>query len=129
MDTRILQQEIKQLRKEKAVYQAQSRMLDHFVSVARASADQKMINATLQKTLEVSIGLTGAEKGSLFLLDENGVVIESILTRKQASSDERNRLIGTVLDHGLAGWVRRHCNIKDGNCKLAYICDTEKDER
>ena len=129
VNTRILQQEIKRLRKEKAVYQAQSRMLDHFVSVARASADQKMINATLQKTLEVSIGLTGAEKGSLFLLDENGVVIESILTRAQASSDERNRLIGTVLDQGLAGWVRRHCNIKDGNCKLAHIYDTEKDER
>jgi sigma-B regulation protein RsbU (phosphoserine phosphatase) len=127
--TRILQQEIKRLKKEKAVYQAQSRMLDHFVSVARASADQKMINVTLQKTLEVSIGLTDAEKGSLFLLDENGVVIESILTRAQASSDERNRLIGTVLDQGLAGWVRRHCNIKNGNCKLAYICDTQKDDR
>jgi sigma-B regulation protein RsbU (phosphoserine phosphatase) len=129
MDAKHLQQEIQRLTKEKAVYQAQSRMLDHFVSVARASANQKMVNATLQKTLEVSIGLTGAEKGSLFLIDENGVVIDSILTRTQASSEERSRLIGTVLDQGLAGWVRRHCDIAAGNCHPAYICDTEKDDR
>jgi phosphoserine phosphatase RsbU/P len=129
VDEKELQQEIKRLKQEKAVYQAQSRLLDHFVSVARVSPDQEMVNATLRKTLEVSIDLTGAEKGSLFLLDENGVVIESILTRGQASSDERNRLIGTVLDQGLVGWVRRHCNIADGNCKLAYIRDTQKDER
>jgi phosphoserine phosphatase RsbU/P len=114
VDTRDFLEKIKRLEKEKAVYQAQSRMLDHFVSVARASADQKMINATLQKTLEVAIDLTEAEKGSLFLLDENGVVIESILTREQTSSEERNQLIGTVMSHGLAGWVRHHCNIATG---------------
>jgi phosphoserine phosphatase RsbU/P len=124
-----LQKEIKRLQKEKAVYQAQSRMLDHFVSVARASADQKMINATLQKTLEVAIELTEAEKGSLFLLDENGVVTESILTRTQASFEERNQLIGTVMDQGLAGWVRCHCNLTTDNCKSTYISDTEKDPR
>jgi phosphoserine phosphatase RsbU/P len=129
VDTKDLQEEIKRLQKEKAVYQAQSRMLDHFVSVARASADQRMIHATLQKTLEVAIELTEAEKGSLFLLDENGVVIESILTRAQTSIEEHNRLIGTVMNHGLAGWVRRHCNLATGECKATYISDTEKDER
>ncbi len=129
VEKRDLREEIKRLKKEKAVYHAQSRMLDHFVSVARASADRKMINSTLQKTLEVAIDLTAAEKGSLFLIDENGVVIESILTRTQTSAEERNRLIGTVMDQGLVGWVCHQCNIADGKCKTAYICDTEKDER
>jgi sigma-B regulation protein RsbU (phosphoserine phosphatase) len=129
VDTKDLQQEISQLKKEKAVYKAQSRMLDHFVSVARDSVDKKMIRATLQKTLDISIELTGAEKGSLFLLDENEVVIESILTRTQATPEESQQLVGKVLDQGLAGWVRHHCNITDGDCKLAYICDTQKDDR
>jgi phosphoserine phosphatase RsbU/P len=124
-----LQQEINRLKREKGVYQAQSRMLDHFVSVARDSVDKEMIRATLQKTLDVSIDLTGAEKGSLFLLDENEVVIESILTRTQASPEECQELVGTVLDQGLAGWVRHHCNIANGDCKLAYIRDTQKDNR
>jgi phosphoserine phosphatase RsbU/P len=129
VDTKDLQQEIKQLNKEKAVYLAQSRMLDHFISIARDSVDDMMIKAMLQKTLDISIELTGAEKGSLFLLDENGVVIESILTRTQATPEESQQLVGKVLDQGLAGWVRHHCNITDGDCKLAYICDTHQDDR
>ena len=129
MDPKLLQQEIDRLRRKQAVFQAQSRLLDHFVSVARDSADNRMLTKTLQKTLDVSIGLTGAEKGSLFLLDTNGAVIESILTRGKASSEERNRLIGTVLDKGLAGWVRRRCRLASDGCRAAYIRDTEKDER
>ena len=129
MDSENLQQELKRLKKENAVYQAQSRMLEHFVSAARASADRSMLTITLQKTLDVSIGLTGAEKGSLFLLDKDGTVIESILTRGKASSEERSRLIGTVLDQGLAGWVRHQCQLASGDCRVAYIRDTEKDDR
>ncbi|MFO8082871.1 MAG: GAF domain-containing SpoIIE family protein phosphatase [Desulfobacterales bacterium] len=129
MNKRDLQEQIKSLKKENTVYQAQSRMLEHFVSVARASADQKMIRATLQKTLEVSIDLVSAEKGSLFLLDEEGVVVESILTRLHTSSEERTRLVATIMEQGLAGWVRRHCNIEKGNCRSVCICDTDLDNR
>ena len=129
MKSETLQQELKRLKQEQAVYHAQRRLLDHFVSVARESADESMLTDTLQKTLDVSIGLTGAEKGSLFLLNSEGTVIESILTRGKASSKERNRLIGTVLDQGLAGWVRRQCQVAPAGCRVAYIHDTEKDDR
>ena len=129
MDKEYLQQEIKRLEKEKAVYQAQSRMLDHFVSVARASSDRHMINAILQKTLDVAIELSAGEKGSLFLLDEKGVVVESILTRTQNSEAECDRLINTVMEQGLAGWVSDHCKISNGDCKPACIFDTLKDDR
>ena len=66
--------------------------------------------------------LTGAEKGSLFLLDRNGVVIESILTRADTTPEQRSQLIGNVLDKGLAGWVRRHR-------RVGLIQDTHTDDR
>ena len=129
MDNGFLQQEIKRLEKEKAVYQAQSRMLDHFVSVARVSSDRHMMNSILQKTLDVAIELSAAEKGSLFLLDENGVVVDSILTRTQSSEAECDRLITTVMDQGLVGWVFDRCKISDRVCKPVCILDTQKDDR
>ncbi len=48
VDTKDFQQEISQPKKEKAVYRAQSRMLNNFVSVARDSVDTKMIRAMLR---------------------------------------------------------------------------------
>jgi sigma-B regulation protein RsbU (phosphoserine phosphatase) len=81
-----------------------------------------MLNKILQKTLEVFAGLTGAEKGSLFFLDRNGVVIDSILTRSDATPEQRTQLIGRVLDKGLAGWVRRHREV-------GLIMDTKEDDR
>jgi sigma-B regulation protein RsbU (phosphoserine phosphatase) len=103
-----LQQELVKLRNEKAAFQAQSRLLEEFLSLARSSAEETVMKSTLQKTLEVAAGMTGAEKGSLFLLDSQGVVTDSILTRADTTPEQRSRLIGNVLDKGLAGWVRSH---------------------
>jgi sigma-B regulation protein RsbU (phosphoserine phosphatase) len=76
----------------------------------------------LQKTLEVSAELTGAEKGSLFLVDKNGAVTDSILTRADPTPEQRSQIIGQVFDEGLAGWVRR-------NRKVGLIVDTRDDDR
>lgn len=103
-----LRAELARLKSEKGAFQAQSRLLENFVSLARSSGKEEKLRAILQQTLEVFVGLTGAQKGSLFLLDRNGVVIESILTRADATPEQRLQLIGRVLDKGLAGWVRRH---------------------
>ncbi|MFC1535020.1 PP2C family protein-serine/threonine phosphatase [Thermodesulfobacteriota bacterium] len=110
------------LKAENAAFQVQKRLLENFVTMARSSVNEEMLKATLQKTLEVSNELTGAEKGSLFLLDSKGVVIDSILTRSEANKEQRSHLIGRVLDKGLAGWVSRHG-------KVGLITDTMKDER
>jgi sigma-B regulation protein RsbU (phosphoserine phosphatase) len=117
-----LKEELNRLKNEKSAFKAQSKLLEKFVSLARSSGKVKMLRKILQKTLEVFAGLTGAEKGSLFLLDRNGVVIESILTRSDATPEQRSHLIGRVLDKGLAGWVRRHREV-------GLIMDTKKDER
>ena len=117
-----LENELTRLKSEKAAFQAQSRLLENFVSLARASGKEEKLNSILQQTLEVFVGLTGAEKGSLFLLNRNGVVIESILTRADATPEQRSQLIGRVLDKGLAGWVRQHRQV-------GLIEDTQSDDR
>ena len=107
---------------EEAAFQVQKKLLENFVTIARSSFKEEMLVAILQKTLEVSNELTGAEKGSLFLIDSKGVVIDSILTRSETSQKKRSHLIGSVLDKGLAGWVSRHR-------KVGLITDTLEDSR
>jgi sigma-B regulation protein RsbU (phosphoserine phosphatase) len=117
-----LKKELTKLESEKAAFQAQSKLLENFVSLARSTDKEKMLPAFLQTTLDVSAELTAAEKGSLFLLAKNGVVTDSILTRSDATPEQRSKLIGSVLDKGLAGWVRRHRQI-------GLIADTKDDDR
>ncbi|MGD9045338.1 MAG: SpoIIE family protein phosphatase [Desulfobacterales bacterium] len=117
-----LKEELNRLKNEKSAFKAQSKLLEKFVTLARSPGKDKMLIKILRKTLEVFAGLTGAEKGSLFLLDRNGVVIESILTRSDATPEQRSHLIGRVLDKGLAGWVRRHREV-------GLIIDTQEDDR
>ncbi len=117
-----LEQELNRLKSEKSALQVQSRLLDNFVSFARSSAKEHVLTRLLQKTLEVSAELTGADKGSLFLVDKKGAVTDSILTRADTTPEQRSKIIGQVFDEGLAGWVRR-------NRKVGLIEDTRDDER
>jgi sigma-B regulation protein RsbU (phosphoserine phosphatase) len=117
-----LEQELNRLKSEKSALQVQSRLLDNFVSFARSSAKEHVLTRLLQKTLEISAELTGADKGSLFLVDKKGAVTDSILTRADTTPEQRSRIIGQVFDEGLAGWVRR-------NRKVGLIEDTRDDER
>jgi len=121
-DPNALEKEINQLRSEKAALQVQSRLLENFVSFARSSAKERVLTRLLQKTLEISAELTGADKGSLFLLDADGVVTDGILTRVDPTPEQRSKIIGQVFDKGLAGWVRR-------NHKVGLIVDTRSDDR
>ncbi len=118
----LLRREVAALKTEKAAFEAQKELLEKLVSMARSAVEEEVLKATLLETLDVSSKLTGAEKGSLFLLDSNGVVIESILTQRDTAQETRNRLIGNVLDKGLAGWVSRHRQV-------GLIRDTETDDR
>jgi len=116
------QDSLTRLTMENRALRAQSALLRQFVKIARSSSELEMLQLTLQKALDVTVELTAAEKGSLFLLDENGAITASIVTRVDTSRAEREKLIGTVLDKGLAGWVkRRH--------EVGLITDTEDDDR
>ena len=117
-----LKKSLARLKSEKAALQVQSRLLENFVAFARSSATERLLVKLLRKTLEVSAELTGAEKGSLFLLDTHGAVTDSILTREDTTPEQRSRILGTVLNKGLAGWVRHHR-------KVGLIADTGEDDR
>ena len=122
MSTKDLKSELAQLKKERAAFQAQFALFEKFISMTRSSDEPKVIRTILQKTIEISIELTGAEVGSLILLDSNGGIIDSILCRQEISPQFRAGLIKSVLEKGLAGWVLRHG-------KIGLISDTETDDR
>jgi sigma-B regulation protein RsbU (phosphoserine phosphatase) len=55
-------------------------------------------------------------------LDENGVVTDSILTQDQISGENRNSLIGKIIDKGLAGWVK-------DTLSIGLVTDATTDDR
>lgn len=118
----LLREEVCELKTAKAAFDAQRELLENLVDMARSTVEVQLLKLTVQKTFDVCTKLTDAERGSLFLLDNHGVVTASILTRKNATPEESTQLIGIVLDKGLAGWVVRHRQV-------GLITDTEQDDR
>ena len=116
------QNELNILRRAQTAFKAQNKLFENLIEMVRSSSKQEMLKTTMQKTLDVACDLSGAKKGSLFLLNEDGVVTDSILTRGEVPSKERLSLIGSVLDRGLAGWVREHLEI-------GLIKNSETDDR
>lgn len=99
-----------------------SNLIENVIRVIYASPEEEGLQTSLQSILDTAVELTQADKGSLFLLDAQGVVVRSILTRGEPSPGERDTLIHLVLDQGLAGWVYRHQ-------QLGLIDDTNTDDR
>ena len=105
-----------------AAFQAQSASLENFIAMARSPDEPSVIKTLLRKTIEISIELTGAELGSLMLIDKAGTVVDSILARGEISPELSSELIESVLKNGLAGWVVRHR-------KVGLVDDTRTDDR
>ncbi|GGA53059.1 PP2C family protein-serine/threonine phosphatase [Okeania sp. KiyG1] len=119
-----LRQEITKLQDEMVAFRLAQKVLIE-VTTGCHSSPGGIIRGALQKTLDVcaDVSCNNAEKGSLFLLDPaSGKIIDAILTRSEVTPKQRAKLIGNVLDKGLAGWVSR-------NLELGLITDTEQDER
>ena len=85
----------------------QTRLLQSFIELVRSSDEEGMLKTTLQKTVDLATEITRAETGSLFLLNSAGVVTDCIMMRETSSSEDSVRLIGSVLDKGLAGMGRQ----------------------
>jgi len=105
-----------------AELRAQKQLFENLVAVGRATAEGLSLADTLQNVLDVAAALTGAERGSLFLLNANQVVTDSLLTYRGVTPDERHDIVRRVMDRGLAGWVVRH---REG----VLIADTALDAR
>jgi sigma-B regulation protein RsbU (phosphoserine phosphatase) len=106
----------------RAAFQTQSALLEKFISMAGSPDEPEVIKTMLRQTIEISIELTGAQLGSLILLDSKGAVADSILARGEISPELSSELIESVLKKGLAGWVMHHR-------KIGLITDTKIDDR
>ena len=103
-------------------FNAQSKLFEKFISMARSPDEPEVIKAMLRETIDISIELTSAELGSLILINNEGLVIDSILSRGEIPSELSSMLIQSVLENGLAGWVMRHREI-------GLVHDTNIDDR
>ncbi len=80
------------------------------------------LDDVLGKVLSMTVSSLGANKGSIFLLDDQGRVTRKILARADLIPEDSRHVVATVMDTGLAGWVLRHGT-------PAVITDTQEDER
>lgn len=119
---RELERWIRQLQQENSTSRAQGLLFEQMIELAGTAPDQKLLKVSMQKTLEVTAQLSGAQTGSLFLLNNQGRVTDSLLTRGDVEPGLRSDLLGSVLDKGLAGWVRK-------NLAVGLIVDTRTDSR
>ena len=114
-----LHQAIDELKRSIVATNAQKELLANLLAVAQSP---EAIDATLQKTLEISARLTHAERGSIFLLNETNEIYKAILIRGGVSAVEQQQLVRGVMESGLAGWVAQ-------NHKVGLVADTMSDER
>ncbi|MFH2058242.1 MAG: GAF domain-containing SpoIIE family protein phosphatase [Pseudomonadota bacterium] len=122
MEIQKLQEEIDALKREKKIHDAQNKLFEMFINLARSSSEEQVLKATMQNALDIAAQMSNAEMGSIFLLDTHGVVTDSILTRNQIHGEKRFSLIGKVLDSGLAGWVKN-------NLQVGLVDDADNDPR
>ncbi|WP_333476484.1 GAF domain-containing protein [Allocoleopsis sp.] len=117
-----LQQKVAELQTTKTALDTLHELLLTSITTVKTATGTLMLRTVLQQVLKIAIRLTNAEESSLFLLDAEGRVSESILARGVVIRDIKQKLVGMVLDKGLAGWVSR-------NRQLGLVTDTIKDER
>jgi len=128
MEVESLHQEVTKLKTEKAALQVKSKLFENFAAMAHtccrlpSTAEWDSMKNTLQKTLDFSIELTGAETGHLILLDGNGVVTDSIQRPENTDPARCCGLKDQILEAGLGGWVR-------GHRQVGLITDSREDER
>lgn len=121
-DLALLRQEITELKTTKIAFDVQDELLRTLVSLVKAGTGPLTLRAMLQKALQIATRLTTAEESSLFLLNADGLVAESILARGAIIREYKRSIIGKVVEKGLAGWVIR-------NRKVGLIGDTLTDDR
>ncbi|MEB3227735.1 MAG: GAF domain-containing protein, partial [Synechocystis sp.] len=90
--------------------------------VISASHDKEHLDTSLNNVLGSAVQLTQAEKGSIFLLNDRGQVIHTIITQERLQPAKRIEVVNQVLKEGLAGWVYHHK-------QTGLIVDTAQDER
>jgi PAS domain S-box-containing protein len=121
--------ELQALRAEKAKWEniqtafgIHDQLYKSLLTMGKTTTGLLMLKSILIEIVKISSKLTGAEECSVFLLNANGSVSESLLARGAMVREQKNNLIGNVLGEGLAGWVYREREI-------GLVMDTKNDDR
>jgi PAS domain S-box-containing protein len=118
----IVLRDISERKALQASLEMQIRRVNQLLEVARATIEHPTLEATLQNTLDIAAALTNADKGSIFLVDAQHKVTQSVLTRGEMPPLVRAAILKLVLNEGLIGWVLREK-------QLAIVDDAERDPR
>lgn len=121
-ELKAVRQEFEQVRLENQADEVQTELLRTVLACGEHPSRTLLLRTLSQQILRSANRLTLVEESSLFLLDEAGTVIESVLARGAIIRQERESLVGRVLHQGLAGWVYQRRQI-------GVITDTTLDER
>lgn len=118
-----LRREVEELTTFKIAYEAQDELVRAFISMGRTSAtSQLMLKSMLLQAAKMASKLSQAEDCSLFLVNSENIVTDSVLARGATIREQKESLIDRVLDKGIAGWVVRHRQV-------GLIEDTMQDSR
>ncbi|MGC1247143.1 MAG: GAF domain-containing protein, partial [Spirulinaceae cyanobacterium] len=117
-----LRREVAELRKIKIAFDTQNSLLKASVAATQTVTGSLMLKTVLQQALSICSQVVEAQESSLFLINGEGIVIESILARGAIIKEQKQNIIGKVLGQGLAGWVIK-------NRRIGLIKDTTIDER
>ena len=100
----------------------QKHLFENLAGITHAVLAHYNLPDALLETIKVARLLTGADLGSLFLLDEQGRVVNSLLARGDLSVEVKKEIEADVMKDGLAGWVAQHH-------EAVLIADTTQDGR
>ena len=115
-------QGISQGRDDASSVSDQLAMMELVVETTRRFASLLDLNEVLGEVLSLTVDSLGADRGSIFLFDQQGRVNRHILARRHLPTEESEQVVSAVLDKGLAGWVVR-------NRQGTLVKDTQTDER
>lgn len=117
-----LRREVFELQTIKTAFDTQRQLTKTLITLKQTAKGMLMLKSMLIEIVKTSNQLTEAEESSIFLLDAEGNVWESILARGATIREKKQNVIETVLDRGLAGWVFRER-------RVGVIPDTANDDR
>jgi len=96
--------------------------VDLLYRVSREIAAAQDLRSVLTRLLFAVLKNVGGERGSIVVLDENGVAVDSAIVYGQHLRESNTVGLRETVDRGLAGWVVR-------NRQAALVPDTRTDRR
>ncbi|MBC8505870.1 MAG: GAF domain-containing protein [Anaerolineales bacterium] len=103
-------------------YTSTQESLELLYHISREIASTLDLTVVLQRVLALSMRTIGAVSGSIIVVNDEGIPVESTIIYEDAILDHSTEQIRSLLEGGLAGWVVN-------NREPALVLNTNRDER